>query len=195
MKLHFRGKFDGDNSKLPTRVNEKNSVKFDEAENIDKFSLTINIISLALTILLILFFAIYTGSIKNFDINGAILALVTIFPHEFLHASFFKADVYLYSNIFKGIIFVTGTENMSKTRAILMNLVPNLVFAFIPFLIFLMNKEMYLLGSMSVFTIAMGAGDYYNLINIIKQMPKGAYTYINGMSSYWFIPSSETKDI
>lgn len=30
---------------------------------------------------------------------------------------------------------------------------------------------------------------YYNVINAIKQMPKGAKTYYYQMHSYWFLPS------
>ena len=107
MLLHFKGKFDGDNSKLPKRVHEKTYVKFDEPDNIKTL--------------------------------GPILALLTLVPHEFMHAICFKKDVYLFSNLSKGMLFVTGTETMSKGRAIFMNLLPNIVFAFILFIIFLIG--------------------------------------------------------
>ncbi|MDO5018151.1 MAG: DUF3267 domain-containing protein [Lagierella massiliensis] len=194
MKLHFRGKFDGDNSKLPTREHEDNYVEFNEPDNLEKFSIAINIMAILLTGLGLLFFTIHTGSIKNFNTSGAILAILTLFPHELLHAICFKEDVYLFTNLSKGMLFVTGTENISKKRAIFMNLLPNIVFGFVPFLIFLMNREMYLLGSMAVFTIGMGAGDYYNVFNIIVQMPKNSYTYIIGTSSYWF-KLNESKEV
>ncbi len=191
MRLHFKGKFDGDNSKLPKREHEKTYVKFDEPDNIKTFSIIMNIVALLITGLGLLFFAFYTGSLKNFKTLGPILALLTLVPHEFIHAICFKEDVYLFSNLSKAMLFVTGTETMSKGRAIFMNLLPNIVFAFIPFIIFLINKDLHLLGSMTIFTLGMGAGDYYNVFNILRQMPKGSLTYINGSTSYWFIPAGQ----
>lgn len=145
------------------------------------------IISLILTALGILFFSLYTGSIKNFNWYGSILALLTLLPHELLHAICFKEDVFLYTNFKKGMLFVTGTENMTKNRFIFMNLLPNIIFGWIPFLIFLLKRDLYLIGSMSAFTIAMGAGDYYNVYIIMKQMPRKAYLYSMGFSTYWFV--------
>ena len=34
----------------------------------------------------------------------------------------------------------------------------------------------------------MGIGDYYNIINALIQMPKGAKTYLYGFHSYWYLP-------
>ena len=32
----------------------------------------------------------------------------------------------------------------------------------------------------------MGSGDFMNIYNTIKQVPKGAMTQISGFNSYWF---------
>ena len=36
----------------------------------------------------------------------------------------------------------------------------------------------------------MGIGDYYNVINALIQMPKGARTYLYGFHSYWYLPEN-----
>ncbi|MDO5037485.1 MAG: DUF3267 domain-containing protein [Tissierellia bacterium] len=186
MKLYFRGNFDGDYSQLPSRDPAPHHVKFKEADNLEDFALKINILALGISGLALLLFSLHTGSLKNFHLNGSILALLTLVPHEFLHALCFRGPVYFYMKLTRGILFVTGTETMTRGRAILTNLLPNLVFAFLPLALFLLNRDLHLLGSMAVFTLGMGAGDYYNVFNILSQMPKGAYTYMSGTSSYWF---------
>ena len=42
------------------------------------------------------------------------LYLLTIIPHEILHALCYKGDVYLYQNLGRGMVFVSGAERMSK---------------------------------------------------------------------------------
>lgn len=36
-----------------------------------------------------------------------------------------------------------------------------------------------------------GAGDYYNVFNVLTQMLKGARTYLYQMNSYWYIPENK----
>ena len=96
---------------------------------------------------------------------GCLAALLALFPHELLHAVCFKQDVYLYTNWKQGLLFVVGPEPMSKRRFILMCLLPNLLLGFLPYI-----------------------GDYYNIINALTQMPKGAKTYLYQMHSFWYLP-------
>ena len=115
-------------------------------------------------------------------------ALLSMFPHEILHASCFKEEVYLYTNFSKGMLFVVGPEDMTKGRFIFMSMLPNLVFGFIPFIIFLFVPKLVVLGAMGSICIGMGFGDYFNVFNAIRQMPKGALTYLSGFHSYWYLP-------
>ena len=61
---------------------------------------------------------------------GGISSMLIMFPHEILHAICFKEDVYLYTNMKQGMLFVVGTETMSKGRFIFMSLLPNIVFVY-----------------------------------------------------------------
>ena len=123
--------------------------------------------------------------------GGALIALVTLLPHEFLHATCFKEDVYLYLNPAKCLLFVHGTESMTKKRFVFMSMLPNIVFGLIPFVVFLFDHDFYLIGIASCYCIAMGFGDYINVFNALTQMPKGAKTFLSGFHSYWYLDRDE----
>ncbi len=187
MKLIYKGKYNGDPETIPHNEHPKGARPFNEISDIKTFGLIMNSAAVVITIILFLIFVSISG-IHSFKLSGSILAIAALLPHEFLHACCFKKEVYLYTNIKNGMLFVTGPETMSKTRAIIMNLLPNIIFGFTPFLLYLINHNLLLLGSMSVFSIGMGMGDYYNCFNIIRQMPKGSRTYIYKTASFWYMP-------
>ena len=152
-----------------------------------KFS---NILAIANIFVYLIFWGIgyFINSHNLFIGVGFWLGCICLVPHEFLHAIFFKKDVYMYTNLSQGMLFVVGQENMSKIRFCLMSLFPNIVFGFIPFIIYMINPSFKILGELGAFSIACGVGDYLNVFNALTQMPKGAKTYLSGMHSYWYMP-------
>ena len=56
-----------------------------------------------------------------------------------------------------------------------------------PYLCFVINPELEVLGMMGLFSLSMGAGDYMNVYHAITQMPKGALTYLSGFHSFWYL--------
>ena len=127
------------------------------------------------------------GGFLAFNIWGCIVSTLCLFPHEFIHAICFREDVYLYTNLKNGMLFVTGTEDMSKFRFVFMSLLPNFVFGFVPFILFMINPSWGFAGTLGALSIPMGAGDYLNVFNAIRQVPKGAKIYMSGMHSYWYM--------
>lgn len=192
MKLHYRGKYNLDPTTLPTCKHQPNAVKFKEVDSTKELAVIANDIAIVLMILLsIPVYLKYKGSLFDyFDemMVGAMLPLLTMFPHELLHALCFKEDVYLYTDFKQGLLFVVGCETMSKQRFIFMSLLPNIVFGFIPYMISFLGIQYLTLAVLGVIAIGMGAGDYYNVFNVLIQMPKGARTYLYQMNSYWYIP-------
>ena len=192
MKLHYRGKYNLDPTTLPTCKHQPNAVKFKEVDSTKELADIANGIAIALMILLsIPVYLKYKGSLFDyFDemMVGAMLPLLTMFPHELIHALCFKEDVYLYTNFKQGLLFVVGRETMSKQRFIFMSLLPNIVFGFLPYMISFLGIQYLTLAVLGVIAIGMGAGDYYNVFNALIQMPKGARTYLYQMNSYWYIP-------
>ena len=188
MKLHYKGKFDGNIDTLPNGELERhpNAVKFKEIDDIKKLFIIMNIVSVIVGVLLIIIYFIRIGELTNISWVGAVLACLTLLPHEFLHAICFKKDVYMY--MADGGVFVCGTENMSKFRFIFMSMLPNIIFGFIPFTIFLFFPQFTVLGSLGAIAISMGVGDYYNVFNALTQMPRGARCFMEKQNSYWYMP-------
>ena len=192
MKLHYRGKYNLDPATLPTCKHQPNAVKFKEVDSTKELAVIANGIAIALMILLAIpVYLKYKGLLFDyFDemMVGAMLPLLTMFPHELIHALCFKEDVYLYTNFKQGLLFVVGCETMSKHRFIFMSLLPNIVFGFLPYMISFLGIQYLTLAVLGVIAIGMCAGDYYNVFNALIQMPKGARTYLYQMNSYWYIP-------
>ena len=185
-KFHFAGRYNGDPDSLVTHEHEPGYVPFKEADNMNRLSLIMN--GLAVFLAVITFGIYFVVGKAGFDIIGMILSIVMLVPHEFLHALCFEGDVYMYENLRKGMLFVTGPGTFSKAGFIFMSMLPNIVFGFIPFIIFLFDHSQLTLGTLGAVAISCGAGDYYNAFNALTQMPKGSRTYLHGFRSYWYMP-------
>lgn len=180
MKLHYMGKFNLDPDSLPQAEHKPGAVEFKEADSMKKLSVIANTVACIILVILgaAAFFRIVpVAEPKSATITwfAALLgSIVIIFPHELLHALCFKKDVYLYTNLKQGMLFVIGTETMSKGRFIFMSMLPNIIFGIVPYVI-------------GMICTSMGAGDYYNVFNAIRQVPKNARVYMSGMRSYWYV--------
>lgn len=197
MKLIYKGKYNGNESSLPTREPMPGAVQFREPDSMKQLALIANGIALAVTIacLVLLFWRAPGNSLpeklgdNSFGfLIGYLLFMVSLFPHEILHALCFRDVIHFYTNWKQGLLFVVGTEDMSKSRFVFMSLLPNLVFGFIPFIVYLIWPHLTVLGGLGALAIGAGAGDYFNVYNALTQMPKGARTYMCGMHSFWYIP-------
>ena len=195
MKLHYKGKYDLNPESLPSKPHKSGAVPFKEAKDTKAMAVIANTIAVSLLIPLgIILFIRYGHDIFIDIFLGSIIALLCTFPHEVLHAICFKEEVYLYTNLKQGMLFVVGPETMSKGRFIFMSLLPNLVFGFIPFLIGILFPSLSVLGAFGALSITMGAGDYYNVFNAASQMPRRARTYLYQFNSYWYMPGSDRKE-
>lgn len=188
MKLIYKGKFDGNIDALPKKEHEENAVKFKEIDSMKKLALVANILAFIIMIVCFAVVMIRGDGLYSLNFFGCIASMLTLFPHELLHAICFRETVYMYTNFRQGMMFVTGTENMSKARFVFMSLLPNIVFGFVPFIIFLIFPSLSFFGTSGALSIGMGAGDYYNVFNCLTQVPKGGKVYMYGMNSYWFMP-------
>lgn len=197
MKFHYMGKFDGNYEALPTREHEEGYVPFKEP-SAKKLPLIVNVIGAAVTLIFLIPVMIFgaEGMSETLDkmnfvmymlvwVGICCLTMVVILPHEFLHGLCFKGDVYMYTQLSKGLCFVVGPELMGKGRFIFMSLLPNLVFGVLPYVIWAFFPDLWYLGLWGAVGLGMGGGDYMNALNCLIQMPKGAKTYLHGMNSFW----------
>lgn len=195
MILHNAGKYNGDESTLPQREHQSSAVPFKEFGSMKKISVIANIgCILTMLILAIPFILLAKEYIRDNAIwlaLGGICGGLSLPIHELLHAICYKKDVYYYNNLSQGLVFVVGTEDMSKIRFIFMCLCPNIFLGLVPYMIFLIYPNIVFLGLFGLICIGMGFGDYINVYNAIKQMPKGAKTYLSGMHSYWYVEKNK----
>lgn len=203
MKLIYKGKYDNNPDSLPHKEHKPGAVKFKEFENSKQMGIFANALAIVIMAVLALLMAIRVGGVNDIVRGGfkvifvdhiiaadlgMLTSMLTLFPHEILHGVCFKDEVHLYTNWTQGMLFVVGPEDMSKARFVFMSLLPNLVFGFIPYIIFLIFPNLIFFGALGTLAVGMGAGDYYNVFNALTQMPKGARTYLYKFNSYWYIP-------
>lgn len=191
MKLHYMKNFNMDPDSLPHGEHKPNAVQFREAADIKQIAKIASLISLAV------FDAALAAALLRYGVRalfsagavfGFILSVAVMLPHELLHAVCFKKDAYLYTSLRQGMLFVTGTEDMSKARFIFMSLLPNLVFGLAPFAAGMIFPSQTVLLALGIAAISMGAGDYYNVFNAATQMPKGARCYMYKFNTFWYMP-------
>ena len=197
MKLIWKGRMKNisqlDKGKLP-----QNAVRFIEPKTLSKFSLAAGlfIIPIIIVITFIIYLKIQIGFIEKWPPflsgKGALLALVMIIPHELIHASVCpkNANVSFWYSWKHMVAFIHCTDPMSKKRFIILSLLPNLILGIIPLIIWFFLSESNplngLLINYSTFIIILGIGDYLNVYNAVKQMPKGSITQMSGFHSYWY---------
>lgn len=190
MKLHYKGKYNLDPSSLPYGEHKENAVAFKEIQDTKELGLFASTWGFVIIIVLgiIAFLRCYHYQIGWQVVIGYLCFKLILFPHEMIHALCFKGDVYLYTNRQEGLLFIVGPETMSKSRFIVMSLLPNLIFGFIPYIIGMIFPQYIWLLVLGTLAIGSGFGDYYNVYNAISQMPKRSRTYLYGPHSFWYMP-------
>lgn len=192
MRFHYAGKYSGNPADLPQCEPVPGAVQFKEAKDTKELGKIANSISIILVVvtLIIIFFRMDDF---YFSPLAILLYLVSLLPHEFLHAICYKEDVYMYQDLKHGMLFVTGTEKWTKGRFILKCLLPGIVLGFIPFIAFLIDPDLVTLGQFGALGIAGAAGDFYNAFNAAKQMPAGSMAYLDQEHTYWYMPESKSE--
>lgn len=198
MQLIFKGMLKGSFDDLPEGglKEHPDAVPFKECTDQKKLEAGMTIASVvAMLIMLAAVKAVMSANgvissgSSGFNI-GFIVSLLTMVPHELLHAVCFRGTVYMYIWNVIGM-FVYCPEPISKRRFVFMSMLPNLVFGFIPFIIFLAAPQLEILGVMGGFCIAMGVGDYYNIFNGLTQMPRDSVCFMEKQSTYWYMPEEK----
>lgn len=198
MKLIWKGKFKGVED-LPIGKLPENAVRFEEPESAEELAKETRrfLIPVVIFLLVVIFLRIkINGFFRLRDVLnlfGVILIPFSILPHEFLHAIVFpkEAEVEMWYSIKQMLALVTSTTAITKKRFIFLSLFPNIVFGFLPLIvwIFIPNNMSFVSGILFTFgfiSLITGVGDFMNVYNTIKQVPKGAMTQISGFNSYWF---------
>ena len=187
MQLHYGGKYMTDADLKLRRNPQPDDIEIKDPDT-RAYAVVSNLGGVLLMILLGALVFVFGGDYftRHALAMGAALAILTIFPHELIHAMCYRKHVFLYLSPAKYLIFVHGTEDFSKARFIYMKILPNIIFGFIPYIAFLLKPEVFGLGVFGTLCIGMGFRDYMNILKTIDQMPRGAKIYSSGMRHYWY---------
>lgn len=123
--------------------------------------------------------------------------LAAMFPltyiHELLHVLFYSKEVIktIWKSPKQGAYFVYCDAFLSKKRFVVLCVAPAVILGIIPFIIWYISADhiampysLAVVFTTWVMTI-MAIGDYANIYNCIRQIPKGAKVFNYGMHSYW----------
>ena len=197
MNLVWKGKYK-DESQLAEGELPEEAVQFKEPDSPAKLNLiaALFIIPVMVLVGIVLFLKQQMGLLGNmpdvFNLTGVLLAFLMIIPHEIIHALSFpqEAEVHLWYSLKDVMFFVHSTYPLSKKRFIVMASLPSLIFGVLPLIIWMFIPESHGLSnsviSFATFNLLLGAGDYLNVFNAARQMPKGAVTQLSGFNSYWY---------
>lgn len=198
MKLIYKGKYNGEVEEFESSKNIVNAIKYKEADTVEEMAKIITLPANIIQLVLLLSVFLIVG-FDNFDntllllILSFFVSLLTMIPHELLHGISYKNKVYLYTNLKQLMLFVVGEDHMSKWKFIFMCMLPNIVFGFIPFILFLINTKLVFLGMLGAMCISYGMGDYYNVWNTIMQVPSNGMVFSKGHNSYWYVDEKVKK--
>lgn len=202
MKFIVKGKYESIDQ-LPKADLPENAVRFDEPENPAELNIMASLFLLPpifLMVGIVLFSAaLHGGIVMDFTLGSVLLALLlsiaALLPHELLHAVNFPkdAEVQMFYSLKHAMMFVVSTAPLSKGRFIWLSFCPSFVLGWVPFLLWAIlpsipgfSTVLLVFGSLN---ILFGAGDYMNMWNAWRQMPKGSLTQLSGFHSYWYMPS------
>ena len=197
MKLIYKGIYES-NEQLSIGVLPENAVKFKEPKNMTETMIiaSVFILPAILGVGLFLVGSLLLHGDLTLDTTfiGLLLSLLCLFPHKYLHAICFgkEAEVELFIAPKQLSMFVISTQPVTKARFIFMSLFPNLAFGWLPLAVWMILPYNAAfsghLFTFSVLSILFGIGDYLNVFNAARQMPKGSMQQLSGFNSYWFIP-------
>ena len=196
MKIIFKGLF-RDNSQFPIGIIPENAVKFKAPESFGK-QVLVSLITFIPAGLLILPFVLGSyllhGDLSSvgFRFLGMAWFFIICIPHELLHAICFGKDAEILLFTRPPAWMIHCVKPLCKSRYILMCMLPNIVFGWLPLFIWMLlpfNEVIsHLMFTASVTAILAGAGDYMNVFYTLQQQPKGSLQQLSGVDSYWFMP-------
>ena len=204
MNLVWKGKYE-EESQLDEGELPPEAVQFKEPDSPAKLNLMSSLFIIPSLVLvgIAIFLKQQMGLLGNmpdvFNLTGVLLAFLMIIPHEIIHALVFpqEAEVHIWYSLKDVMFFVHSTYPLSKKQFIIMALLPSLIFGVIPLIIWMFIPESHVLSnsviSFATFSLLLGAGDYLNVFNAARQMPKGAVTQLSGFNSYWYWEEESKK--
>ena len=203
LNIHLKGNLTSESELIRNEKLPHNAILFKEGKNIRQAFYLGFLLVLPIMIPIIIVTIIRYKSINmSLDMNiktGMVFAgtlfiwSILIYIHEFIHAMFYsiKAEKTIWRDKKYGAYFVYCSEKVSKTRFVILCIAPTIILGIIPFTIWMLYYNYIPMPFNLAFVlttwvmIVLSAGDFTNIYNAIKQVPKGAKIFNYGLHSYW----------
>ncbi len=116
-----------------------------------------------------------------------------LFVHEFIHALSLPREVEkeIWTKFNDGVLLIHFDRPITKVQFIWLSLAPIVILGFIPFLLYgfgvfdASRVLSHCIGLISWMMLLSGVGDYLNVFNALRQVPKDAMIFNYGLHSYW----------
>lgn len=123
---------------------------------------------------------------------GLIIGLLLIIAHEYIHAIVYPKNAVVEVGVIprKFFAYAISCDPISKSRFIVMSLLP-VILGIIPLVLFCVFPVSWIkintiLWACSLMGLISPYPDYMNVINVVKQVPKGAMIRFYKFNFYWF---------
>lgn len=197
MKIKYMGKLDSETNPLPTNNLKEGAIRFNEPENVKKRYLWTNIIALILVGIMFVpeYLTVLFRNIDSIDLSNLfiyfILANILLVLSKLCQFYFYK-EIYMFKIPRVGFAGVYTTE-FTKKKYIAINLIPNIIFGFLPYYISLIIGN-YFLGIAAIFVIAVSVGDLVDVYHAFVEMPPGSKTFLYQFNNYWYLPKKDNSN-
>lgn len=204
--IEFKGKLEGDMEQISSdKPIPEGSVMFKEPDSSDKAFAMGALISAPL--ILIMFFAglarmiLLYRKVQGIEFGyGIMVFMITMaatyvsqYIHEYIHAFALPKEIkkQIYVMPQNQMFFVYIEECVPKGSFLISLLAPAVILGIIPFVVWLIIApvfSVYVSLGIAIYSFIMtlcAIGDYLNVYNCIKQVPRGAKVFNRGWHSYW----------
>ncbi|MBS3949889.1 MAG: DUF3267 domain-containing protein [Peptococcaceae bacterium] len=198
MKLLWKGKFTNNDELAINLSLPKNAVKFKEPDNLGQF------LRQSLVFVVPVFALVILAEIAKVGLHGAytsdraylglMLAFLAFVPHELMHAALYPSDapVEVWCSTKHMAAFVYCQAPVSRARFIALSMFPNVVLGLLPLSAWVLMppQHTFLSGNLRIFAtinLLSGIGDYLNVYNTWRQVPKHGMVQNSSIHSYWYV--------
>ncbi|WP_075720769.1 DUF3267 domain-containing protein [Roseburia sp. 499] len=201
--IHIKGKFENEAQLLQGKELSQKAVQFKEGRTLlEAFRLGF-VLSLPIMLPMVILSVIRCSELdKHLEFDGSLIVAIVItvllrqvliYLHEFIHAIFYpkEAEKTVWKDLKQGAYFVYCDAEVTKIRFIVLCLAPSIILGIIPFFIWyivapILEAEWIICIMVLTWMMTfMSMGDFANVYNAIRQVPKNAKVFNHGMHSYW----------
>ena len=188
----IKGKFKSEDELINGKQLPDGAIQFKEGDSLQDAFIKGLLIGLPLFVVMIVSMIFRLRNV-NYKLEMNIQTGITFATMIIIHGIFYplSAEKAIWKLQEQGAYFVYCDETVSKERFIVLSIAPAIILGIIPFVGLLIFAELISAACIiatwivSLIMTVMAIGDFANIYNAIKQVPKGAKVFNYGMHTYW----------